>query len=101
VFRASEAQALLSLGLDRLKRLGLQATGEVVTGEPIGMIAGAAQRFGADLIVVGHRRQSLFERWWSGPSETHIIDHVGCSVMIARDTISDAEFEKLLAAPET
>ena len=89
--------ALLSLGLSRLSRLGVPATGQWAAGEPALIIADAARKFGADLIVVGHRRQTILERWWSGASGAHIIDNVSCSVLIARKQISDEEFEELLA----
>ena len=61
--RSEGSETLLQRGLARLGRLGVQATGEVVTGEPAPTIAAAARRFGADLVVVGHRRQTLLERW--------------------------------------
>ena len=57
---------LLALGLDRLKQLGVEARGEVCIGEPVLLIAETARTFGADLVIVGHRRQSILERWWSG-----------------------------------
>lgn len=88
---------MLDKGLARLKRLGVKATGQVVSGEPATEIAICARRFGADLVVVGHRRQSLLERWWSGASGAYLSDKVDCSVLIARDVISDAEFEAHLA----
>ncbi len=77
-------QDLLALGLDRLAGLGVAAQGEVSAGEPTVVIAEAALAFGADLIVVGHRRQSLLERWWSGASGAYLVDRVSCSVLIAR-----------------
>jgi nucleotide-binding universal stress UspA family protein len=32
-----------------------------------------ARQIEADLIVVGHRRQSAFDRWWSGPRGAYLI----------------------------
>ena len=84
---------LLDLGLGRLRRLGVTATGEVVAGEPAQCIAARAHAFSADLIVVGHRRRTLVERWWSGPSGAYLVDRVPCSVLVARDFITDEEFE--------
>ena len=94
--KGEEPQVLLAFGLTRLARLGLRAAGEVVAGEPAAEIGACAQRFGADLVVVGHRRQSLLERWWSGAASAYIVDHVKCSVLIARCLISDAAFEARL-----
>jgi nucleotide-binding universal stress UspA family protein len=94
----SVPQGLLNVGLERLARLGVKAGGEVVTGEPAPAIAACARRFRADLIVVGHRRQTLLERWWSGASGAYLVDSVDCSVLLARDVISDQEFEAHLAS---
>jgi len=53
-------------------------------------------------VVVGHRRQTLLERWWSGASGAYLVDNVGCSVLVARNVISDEEIEGVLhAEPET
>jgi nucleotide-binding universal stress UspA family protein len=89
---------LLALGLSRLSRLGVTATGETAAGEPALLIGKVAKRFGADLIVVGHRRQSRLDRWWSGSSGAYLVDNVSCSVLIARSLISDQEFEARLEA---
>ena len=75
---------VLALGLERLKRLGVTAHGKVSAGEPTLVIAEAALAFRADLIVVGHRRQSLLDRWWSGASGAYLVDRVSCSVLVAR-----------------
>jgi len=93
-----EVTALMARGLDRLSRLGVRASGSVVRGEPAAAIGDYARRFGSDLVVVGHRRQGLFERWWSGASGAYLVDTVDCTVLIARNVISDAEFESRLAA---
>lgn len=87
-------QQLLDLGLSRLRQLDVEATGEVVRGEPADLITRCVRRHRVDLIVLGHRRQSFVERWWSGHSGAYIVDGVPCSVLIARDTVSDEEFEQ-------
>ena len=43
-------------------------------------------------MIIGHRRQTFLELWWSSP-DSSIMDNVQCSVMIARETISDTQFE--------
>jgi nucleotide-binding universal stress UspA family protein len=91
-----QGQELLDLGLGRLRQLGVPATGELIRGEPGQLIIDCARRKQVDLIVLGHRRLSFLERWWSGPSGAYIVDGVACSVLIARDTISDEEFERHL-----
>lgn len=98
-----ELKDLMARGLASLEKLGVSAEGEIVFGEPVVEIAKAAARFGADLIVVGHRRQSLLERWWVGSSGAYLVDQVSCSVLVARHIVSDAQFEdsRRSSAPET
>lgn len=91
---ASRGQELLDLGLSRLGRLGVRATGELSRGEPGQLVTRCVRAKKIDLIVLGHRRQSFLDRWWSGPAGAYIIDGVPCSVLIARDTITDREFER-------
>lgn len=93
----SSGQELLDLGLDRLRRLGVSATGKLLRGEPSQLISQCVRASEIDLIVVGHRRQSFLDRWWSGPAGTYIIDGVPCSLLIARDKITDREFEQHMA----
>lgn len=95
---SDELQRLLERGLARLARLGVKAQGRVVTGEPAVEIGGWARAFAADLVVVGHRRRSLLDRWWSGDSGGYLVDHVPCSVLIARKVVSDEAFEARMAA---
>ncbi len=95
----SNGPELLQLGLARLSRLGVEATGEICKGEPAELICRTAKRMRADLVIIGHRRQTFVERWWSGSSGSYILDNVHCSVMIARESISDEEFEGYLSDP--
>lgn len=89
-----QGRELLDLGLTRLRRLGVRATGELARGEPAQLITQCVHRLGIDLIVLGHRRQSILDRWWSGPNGAYIVDGVACSLLVARDTITDEEFER-------
>jgi nucleotide-binding universal stress UspA family protein len=58
---------ILSEGVARLKKLGFDPVAKLVRGQPAEEIGNFAKEIEADLIVVGHRRQSAFDRWWSGP----------------------------------
>lgn len=89
-------QDLLDLGLSRLRQIGVEASGELLRGEPLQLIVDRVHQLDIDLIVLGHRRQSFLDRWWSGPSGGYIVDNVPCSVLVARDTITDDEFERLI-----
>lgn len=91
-----KGQELVDLGLSRLHQLGIEATGQCVRGEPLKLIVDCVERLDIDLIVLGHQRQSLLGRWWTGPRGGYIVDNVSCSVLVARDTISDEDFERYL-----
>jgi nucleotide-binding universal stress UspA family protein len=83
---------ILNEGLERARQAGLHVSGQVVQGEPVEAIKTWATRSGADLVVVGHRKRSLLERWWSGPAHTILSDHLNCSLLISLNEISDEAF---------
>lgn len=94
--RGDYEQELLERGLAKLARLCVPAKGQVVVGEPAEVIGAWAREFDADLVVVGHRRQGLVERWWSGASGAYLCEHVPCTLLIARGVVSDEAFEHRL-----
>ncbi len=76
-------RAILEAGVQRLMQSGLQARGEVVSGDPVQELAKAASRLQADLIVVGHRHlDGWAARWWRGSVSKHLIEHAPCSVLV-------------------
>jgi nucleotide-binding universal stress UspA family protein len=94
-------QAVLQEGLTRLEQLGFKPTGKLVRGEPAREIGEFARQVDADLVVVGHRRRNLLERWWAGSTGAYIVDNLNCSLLVARRVISDEAFEaeiRMLAA---
>ncbi|MGH6966101.1 MAG: universal stress protein [Phenylobacterium sp.] len=93
-----DAGRLVRLGLQRLARLGVPAMGEVGHGDPPPIIVRTARAFLANLVVVGHRRRSLIERWWSGQAGGYLVDHLDCSVLLARNLVGDDDFERELHA---
>jgi membrane fusion protein (multidrug efflux system) len=92
-----EYERVLQEGMSRLAALGFQASGKLVIGEPAREIAAYAEQVNADLVVVGHRRQSAVGRWWSGPSGAYLSDHVRCSLLVCRNILDDEQFASLLA----
>ena len=88
---------VLDRGVARLTSLGMKPVGRLAAGDPAKAIGAFAQEIGADLIVVGHQKRSLLERWWSGPTGAYISDYVDCSLLIARNAVSDAAFEAEMA----
>jgi membrane fusion protein (multidrug efflux system) len=93
-----EYERVLQEGMARLTALGFpQAVGKLVIGEPAREIAAYAGQVNADLVVVGHRRQSAIGRWWSGPSGAYLSDHIRCSLLVCKNVIDDEHFASLLA----
>jgi nucleotide-binding universal stress UspA family protein len=85
-------KTILEEGVVGLKSLGVEPVAKLVSGEPAIEIRNFAREVGADLVVVGHRRQSLLDRWWSGSSGAYILDNIDCSLLVARRLISNEEF---------
>lgn len=94
----STYEELLQRGIARLKQLGFEPAGKLVKGDPAREIGKYAKEVRADLVVVGHRRKSMLDRWWSGGSGAYISDYLHCSLLIARNAISDEAFEAELRA---
>jgi nucleotide-binding universal stress UspA family protein len=86
-------KALLARAVTVLKQLGLDPVAKLVVGEPAPQIGAYARAVKADLVVLGHRRQNLLQRWWSGATGAYISDHVTCSVLVGRNPVSDEAFE--------
>ena len=89
-------------GIERLKRMGFDPIARMMTGDPAPQIGAFAKDISADLVVVGHHRQNLLSRWWSGHSGAYLVDHIECSLLIGRNVIGDemlsAELERLTRA---
>lgn len=78
------AEALVEKTAEVLRSRGLQTTTGVEFGDPRTKIIDAADRWGADLIVVGsHGRRTLKHFLMGSVSET-VARHARCSVEIVR-----------------
>jgi nucleotide-binding universal stress UspA family protein len=84
---------VLNEGVARLRKLGFDPVAKLVRGQPAEEIGKFAREIKADLIVVGHRRQSAFDRWWSGPRGAYLMDYTDCSLLVARNAVSDEAIE--------
>ncbi|MFI4973645.1 MAG: universal stress protein [Caulobacterales bacterium] len=93
-------KALLARGVAVAKQLGLEPVAKLVIGEPAQHIGAFAKEIEADLVVLGHRRHNIIQRWWSGATGAYVTDHVSCSVLIGRNTISDEAFQAELRVAE-
>ena len=63
---------------------GLQVDCEVVIGHPAERIVIEAEKWGADLIVVGHRGRGLMGHWLLGSVAKQVMHHASCDVLVAR-----------------
>jgi len=91
---------LLARGVAVGRQLGLEPVAKLIIGEPATQIGAFAREIDADLVVLGHRRQNLLERWWSGATGAFVTDQVSCSVLVGRKVISDEVFEAELKVAE-
>ena len=89
---------VLNEGVARLRALGFDPVAKLVRGEPAKEIGTFAKQIEADLIVVGHRRQSAFDRWWSGAKGAYLMDYTDCSLLVARTFVSDDDMKVALPA---
>jgi len=79
----SEAQAVLEEGVERLQERGITAEGRIGFRDPVDEIASTARDIDADLIVVGHRRRSPFQSWWSKSMSKSLLSVAPCSVLVS------------------
>ncbi|HEX9192759.1 MAG TPA: universal stress protein [Burkholderiales bacterium] len=63
---------------------GVKASTEVAVGHPAEQIIYAADRYRADLIVVGHRGKTLFQRLLLGSVSKQVIQYAGRAVLVVR-----------------
>lgn len=69
---------------DRVGASGMQAHFDVEVGHPADHIVKAAEQWGAQLIVMGHRGQGWMGRWLVGSVAKQVMHHAPCAVLIAR-----------------
>lgn len=79
-----EAERLATRAHRRVERPGLVAVSEVTAGRPASVIHEAAERFGADLLVVGSRGLGPFTSALLGSVSEELVDHAPCPVLVAR-----------------
>ncbi len=81
--QTQHVEEILHEGVARLTARGVRAEGHLALGEPLDEIVRAAHTFQVDLIVLGHRTQSGFARWWRGDSVgVTLLDLSACSILV-------------------
>lgn len=68
----------------RAATAGVAAHFETAIGHPAEQIIYHAENHGVDLIVLGHRGKTLFERLLIGSVAKQVMNHADCAVLIAR-----------------
>ena len=76
-------EAVLQAGLALLREQGLTARAQLRYGNPAEQIRLCAHEMASDLIVVGHRDQNAWARWWNGSVSSSVLDHAPCSLLVA------------------
>lgn len=71
-------QPLLARGAS----VGVNVELEVIEGIPASQIAAVTQRIEAELIVIGHRRRGLLQRFAEASVAKRVIDRVTCEVVV-------------------
>jgi nucleotide-binding universal stress UspA family protein len=76
-------RAILDEGLAKIRAKGLQADGQIVSGDPIEQIVRHARELDADLVVLGHVARHGLARWWHSSVGASLLDELDCSVLVA------------------
>lgn len=72
-----------------LEEKGIEYTAEVRNGSPATVIVDFAAEAGVDLIVIGHRGLSGFERFLLGSVSGKVVNHAPCAVLVAAPRSTD------------
>lgn len=79
---ANVTQALARFG--EIAGTQLEVTTKTLRGEPKEALLDEAERWGADLLILGTHGYNTFERFWLGSVSRAITSHAKCTVHIAR-----------------
>jgi nucleotide-binding universal stress UspA family protein len=82
----SVATAILDGALEKLKTIKdtLKISSEVIQGSPRQVIIEEAERWGADLIIIGSRGLGAWNRLLLGSVSSAVVHHALCSVEVVR-----------------
>jgi len=77
-------QEIVQEGMQLLAQRRYHVTSHLEFGDPIEEIVRLARQLPADLIVVGHKRQtSLAARWWGSSVGASLLERSPCSILVA------------------
>ena len=81
------AKALIDRALEKLKTIDdttLEISSETIQGPPRQVIVEEAERWGADLIIMGSRGLGAWNRLLLGSVSSTVVHHARCSVEVVR-----------------
>jgi len=81
------AQRVIETALEKLAclREAVEISGETIEGQAKQVIVEEAERWGADLIVLGSRGLGAWNRLLMGSVSTSVLNHARCSVEVVRE----------------
>jgi nucleotide-binding universal stress UspA family protein len=82
-------EEILDEGLRRLRDAGFEPKGRLAFGNPGEQIRAVAVEFGADLVVVGHKRRSGLWGKWNSSATKYLADHLDCSLLVGAVVATD------------
>ena len=91
-------QDLLGRAAAWLQARGYQPVAKLVVGEPGPAIGAVAREVDADLVVVGHHLHGFLARLWSESTDSYLNDHLDCTLLIARNPLTEEAFDAAHAA---
>jgi nucleotide-binding universal stress UspA family protein len=77
-------EKLLDTVRTRVAATGIDATFAVTVGHPTEQIIAEAERIQADLVVLGHRGKTLFQRLRLGSVSKQVVQYADCPVLVVR-----------------
>lgn len=69
---------------DRADTEGIQVNFKVLVGHPAEQIVRQADELNADAIVMGHRGESLLQKWLVGSVAKRVLSYANCTVIVVR-----------------
>jgi len=79
-----ETRKVAARASDALQRSGISVETVVREGDPRTEIVAEADRFQADLVIVGSKGRTGVARWLMGSVAEYVVRHAPCSVEVAR-----------------
>lgn len=79
-----EAGKVVARAADALQKTGLEVETQVREGDPRTEIVAEAERWKADLVVLGSKGRTGVARWLMGSVAEYVVRHAHCSVEVAR-----------------